>query len=230
MLLEIQNLSKVYDKNKGLKSTSFRVNGNELVAIVGHNGAGKSTLLKMIGQWCIPDHGRIMINNSDVKAQKLVLNKVCFIPEVPNLYDFFSVDYNLKLFASLFGQPQDRVEVVLEQLQLIAFRKHKVQSLSKGLKQRVSIGRSLISDPQIILLDEPTSGLDFETTKDVYKIMRTLHRNGKTILFTTHQPEEVSDLATRILALHQGQLVFDGTPENYFLSSVRDQIRKALNH
>ena len=229
MQLEVKNLSKVYERDKGLRSTSFRVQENELVAIVGHNGAGKSTLLKTIGQWIVPDNGDVLINHQHLSRHKHLLNQMSFVPEVPNLYDFFSVNYNLKLFAWLFGQNSQRVEIVLNQLQLQSYRKHKVQSLSKGLKQRVNIARSLISNPSILLLDEPTSGLDFEMTREVYKIMRVMHQDGKTILFTTHQPEEIKDLATRILALHRGEVVFDGTPQDYFLSSAYLQIRKSLH-
>jgi ABC-2 type transport system ATP-binding protein len=237
MQLEIKNLTKVFDKVldddrgqfKGLQPTSFQVDNNELVAIVGHNGAGKSTLLKAIGQWLVPDSGQILLNGQNIRRQKKWLNHISFVPEVPNLYDFFSIDYNLKFFALLFDQPLARIDLVLEQMQLNPFRKHKVQSLSKGLKQRVNISRSLIADPAILLLDEPTSGLDFEMTREVYKMMRKMNQQGKTILFTTHQPEEIRDLATRILALHRGAVVFDGIPNDYFSSPIYNQIRQSLH-
>ncbi len=228
MKLDILSLSKIYEHGNGLKPTSFSVQKNELVAIVGHNGAGKSTLLKIIGQWIVPDDGRILLDGSDLKMHKKLCHRVSFVPEVPNLYDFFTVEYNLILFSLLFSQPLSQVEVVLRQLQLVQFKKQKVRSLSKGLKQRVSIARALISNPSILLLDEPTSGLDFEMTCGVYKLIRKMHSDNKTIIFSTHQPEEIKDLATRIIAIHKGEIIFDGPPQDYLSSSVHKLIQNDL--
>ena len=108
---------------------------------------------------------------------------------------------------------------MLHDFKLLDFRRNVVRTLSKGLKQRVSIGRSLIANPPVLLLDEPTSALDFETTKDIYHLIRRIHSLGTTILFTSHRPEEIRYLATRILVLHEAELVFDGPPDAYFQSS-----------
>ena len=109
-------------------------------------------------------------------------------------------------------------------LSISPFRKTKVQSLSKGLKQRVSIGRALLPDPPVLLLDEPTSGLDFEMTREIYRLMSSMHSAGKTILFTSHRPEEIKNLATRIMVLHQGSVVFDGAPQEYFQSDIHEKL------
>ena len=103
MQLEIRNLAKRYDQKRGLAATSFDVSKGELIAIVGHNGAGKSTLLKMLANWIVPDDGSVMIDGIDLKNRIAVVRKVGFIPEDPNLFDFFSVEYNLKLFARSTG-------------------------------------------------------------------------------------------------------------------------------
>lgn len=108
----------------------------------------------------------------------------------------------------------------MNEFHLLPFRKSKVQSLSKGMKQRVSIGRALLANPPLLLLDEPTSGLDFEMTREIYRLMGSMHEAGKTILFTSHRPEEIRNLATRILLLHEGRLVFDGSPGDYFRSET----------
>ena len=160
MQLEIHNLAKLYNQKRGLAPTSFGVDNGELIAIVGHNGAGKSTLLKMLASWILPDSGHVTVNGIDLRDRAAVARTVGFIPEVPNLFDFFSVEYNLKLFARLSRIPALRVEDILGEFNLLPFRKSKVQALSKGLKQRVSLGRALLADPQILILDEPQSGLD----------------------------------------------------------------------
>ena len=227
MQLEVRNLAKLYDKQRGLASTSFAVEKGELIAIVGHNGAGKSTLLKMLGNWIVPDSGCVLLDGIDMKERKAVVGKVGFIPEVPNLFDFFSVEYNLKLFASLARAPLSRVDAILAEFNLLPFRRSKVMSLSKGLKQRVNIGRALLADPPLLILDEPTSGLDFEMTREIYRLLTAMHALGKTIIFTSHRPEEIRNLATRIMVLHQSCLVFDGAPQDYFDSDVHQALYAA---
>ncbi|MDP2128883.1 MAG: ABC transporter ATP-binding protein [Pseudohongiella sp.] len=224
MQLVVENLAKLYDKTRGLAPTSFTVDKGELIAIVGHNGAGKSTLLKMLGSWIVPDDGTVTIGGIELRNRKSVVGKVGFIPEVPNLFDFFSVEYNLKLFARLSHAPMSRVEDILHEFNLQSFRRSKVLSLSKGLKQRVNIGRALLADPPILLLDEPTSGLDFEMTREIYRLLQAMHSVGKTIIFSSHRPEEIKGLATRIMVLHQSQLVFDGPPQEYFKSEIHQKL------
>lgn len=224
MLIEAHNLTKIYNGKRGLLQTSFQVEKGELIAIVGHNGAGKSTLLKMLASWIIPDSGEVLVDGINLKNRMALVRKIGFVPETPNLFDFFSVDYNLKLFARLFQIPFLRIEEILREFNLLSYRQNKIQVLSKGLKQRVSIGRSLLADPPVLLFDEPTSGLDFEMTKEVYKLLKSTHASGKTILFTSHRPEEIKTLATRIILLHQGGLVFDGPPQEYFQSKIYENL------
>lgn len=224
MQLVVENLAKLYDKKRGLTPTSFEVDKGELIAIVGHNGAGKSTLLKILGSWIVPDGGTAMIGGVKLTDRKSLIGRVGFIPEVPNLFDFFSVEYNLKLFAWLSRAPMSRVEDILGEFNLMPFRRSKVQSLSKGLRQRVNIGRALLTDPSILLLDEPTSGLDFEMTREIYRLLQRMHAAGKTVIFSSHRPEEIKGLATRIMVLHQSQLVFDGPPLEYFQSEIHEKL------
>lgn len=224
MQLKIQNLTKLYDHKRGLLPTSFDATKGEMIAVVGHNGAGKSTLLKMLANWILPDSGQVMIDGVDLKNRRAAVKKIGFVPEMPIFYDSFSVQYNLKLFAVLLQAPLKRVDEVLKEFNLTGFRKSKIENLSKGLKQRVNIGRALLADPPVLLFDEPTSGLDFEMTKEVYRLLNTIHDGGKTILFTSHRPEEIKSLATRIMVLHEGGMVFDGTPRNYFNSEVHESL------
>lgn len=222
--LEVHKLSKVYQEKRGLLPASFQVERGESIAIIGHNGAGKSTLLKMLGGWLVPDSGEARVDGIDLKDRSALVRKFGFVPEKPNLFDFFSVEYNLKLFARLFQVPFVRIEETLQEFDLLDYRRNRIDVLSKGLKQRVSIGRSLLADPPILLLDEPTSGLDFEMTRQIYALLRKIHTSGKTILFTSHRPEEIKTLATRIIVLHHGDLVFDGTPYDYFKSNIHENL------
>lgn len=224
MQIEAHQLKKIYHSEKGLHAASFSVEKGELIAVVGHNGAGKSTLLKILANWIVPDSGHVLVNGVDLKNRLALARTIGFVPETPNLFDLFSVEYNLKLFARLFQISFSRIDETLKEFNLRSFRRHKVAELSKGLKQRVSIGRSLLPDPPVLLFDEPTSGLDFEMTKEIYKLLMQLHASGKTILFTSHRPEEIQTLATRIMVLHQGGILFDGSPQKYFQSNIHQNL------
>jgi ABC-type multidrug transport system ATPase subunit len=224
MQIEIHALTKTYSENRGLLPVSLAVEKGELIAVIGHNGAGKSTLLKILAGWHLPDSGHVLVDGVALADRLAVVRKVGFVPETPNLFDSFSVDYNLKLFARLFQVPSVRVEKILQEFSLIPFRKSKVQDLSKGLRQRVSIGRALLADPPLLLFDEPTSGLDFEMTNEIYRMIKEFHASGKTVLFTSHRPEELKTLATRIIMLHKGAVVFDGPPHTYFQSEIHEKL------
>lgn len=224
MQIEIHNLTKVYNEQRGLLPASLEVEKGELIAVIGHNGAGKSTLLKMLASWLLPDSGQVLVDGIDLKNRLAVVRKIGFVPETPNLFDFFSVEYNLKLFARLFQVPFLRIEEIMKEFDLLPFRNNKIQVLSKGLRQRVSIGRALLADPPVLLFDEPTSGIDFDMTKEIYRLLKDFHTSGKTIIFTSHRPEEIKALATRIIVLHQGSLVFDGSTQQYFQSEIHEKL------
>ena len=224
MQIKIQNLTKTYHEKRGLLPVDLEVEEGELIALIGHNGAGKSTLLKLLAGWLIPDSGQVFVDDINLKNRLAVVRKVGFVPETPNLFDFFTVEYNLKLFARLFQVSFLRIDEILKAFNLLPFRNNKVQVLSKGLKQRVSIGRTLLADPAVLLFDEPTSGIDFEMTKEIYRLLKEFHSSGKTIIFTSHRPEEIKTLATRIVVLHQGALVFDGSPQSYFQSDIHEKL------
>lgn len=224
VLIEIHDLTKVYDEKRGLLPVSLEVEKGELIAVIGHNGAGKSTLLKMLSSWHLPDSGRVLVDGVNLENRLAVVRKIGFVPETPNLFDFFSVEYNLRLFARLFQVPFVRIEEIMKDFDLLPFRKNKIQVLSKGLRQRVSIGRALLADPPLLLFDEPTSGLDFDMTKEIYRMIKEFHGAGKTILFTSHRPEEIKTLATRVIMLHQGNVVFNGPPEDYFRSEIHEKL------
>ena len=224
MQIKLRQLTKTYKEKRGLLPIDLEVEEGELIALIGHNGAGKSTLLKLLAGWLIPDRGQVFVDGINLKNRLAVVRKIGFVPETPNLFDFFTVGYNLRLFARLFQIPFQRIEEILKEFNLLPFRNNKVQVLSKGLKQRVSIGRSLLADPPVLLFDEPTSGIDFDMTKEIYRLLTEFHRAGKTIIFTSHRPEEIKALATRIIVLHQGDLVFDGSPQTYFQSEIHEKL------
>ena len=224
MQIEVVDITKVYKGERGLFPVSFDVVQGESVAIIGHNGAGKSTLLKILASWLRPDSGHVMVDSINLENRLAVVRKIGFVPEIPNLFDFFSVEYNLRIFARLFRIPFLHIEKILTEFDLLSFRKNRIQVLSKGLRQRVSIGRALLADPPVLIFDEPTSGLDFEMTQEIYRLLKSFRALGKTIIFTSHHPEEIKTLATRIIVLHQGRMVFDGSCQKYAESGLHEKL------
>ncbi len=172
----------------------------------------------------MPDSGTALVGGCSLRDRQALVRNAGFVPEEPNLFGSFSVEYNLSLFAGLFALPMARVREVMREFGLENFRTGKVQNLSKGLKQRVSIGRSLLPDPPVLLLDEPTSGLDFDMTREVHRLVKKTNLDGKTILFSSHRPEEIRALASRLIVLHRGSVVFDGPPATYFSSPVHQEL------
>jgi ABC-type multidrug transport system ATPase subunit len=224
MTIELHNITKMYHEKRGLLPVTLTIQKGELIAVIGHNGAGKSTLLKLLANWHLPDSGYALIDGINTKQRLAVVRKVGFVPEMPHLFDFFSVEYNLKLFARLLQVPLLRVEEILAEFELLPYRSNKIPVLSKGLRQRVSIGRALLADPPVLLFDEPTSGIDADMTNEFYNMIETFHTSGKTILFTSHRTDEIKKLATRVIMLHQGNLVFDGSPKRYFQSEIHEKL------
>jgi ABC-type multidrug transport system ATPase subunit len=222
--VETRGLTKIYPGGRGLHPLDLKVQRGEFVAIVGHNGAGKSTLLKILAGWIRQDSGEAWISGVSIQDRLMITRKLGFVPETPNLYEQFSVLYNLRLFARLFSVSESRINEVLHEFALEDLRKSKVQTLSKGMRQRVNLSRCLLADPDVLLFDEPSSGLDFEMSKELYRRLGLLHAAGKTILFTSHRPEEVQQHATRMLVLHGGSTVFDGIPCDYFKSQVHQEL------
>lgn len=224
MEIAANRLTKVYRGGRGLLPLDLAVERGEFLAIVGHNGAGKSTFLKILAGWIQPDGGDASIGGVSIKNRLAVVRKLGFVPETPNLFEQFSVEHNLRLFTRLFSLNPARIDHILAEFDLEKFRKTKVQALSKGLRQRVSLGRCLLADPEVLLFDEPTSGLDYEMTKELHGRLAEVHLAGKTILFTSHRPEEVKMLATRMVVLHGGEAVYDGPPAKYFESKSHQDL------
>lgn len=226
MHIQVQNIAKTYQHGssdrpfRGILPLNLSVWPGEMVAIVGHPGAGKSTLLKILANWLVPDTGTITIDGLSLRDRPQLTYKIGFVSQTPNLFENFSVDYNLRLFTDIFRIPRRRIEEIFIQFQLEDVRSKKVHTLPKSIRQRVSFGRAMLTNPPILLLDEPTSGLDLESSKNVLETIRTLHNQSKTILVSSQQPEEIQNLATRLLVLQRGELVFDGTPKHYFESKA----------
>jgi ABC-2 type transport system ATP-binding protein len=228
--ISAQHLCKVFKVTKGtlrrtkkevvaVKDISFEVDYGELFGLVGPNGAGKTTTIKMLTTMLIPTSGKATVLGYDVeKDVTKVREKIGIVlGGERGLYTRVSAIDNLRYFADLYGVPvsvrEKRIKELLEFMGLADRAKDRVETYSKGMKQRLHLARGLINDPQVIFLDEPTIGLDPEIAKETRDMIKELVEKGKTILLTTHYMFEADELCKRVAIIRNGEIVALDTPE-----------------
>jgi ABC-2 type transport system ATP-binding protein len=224
-----EHLSKVFTSTKGMvrrtknevvavKDVSFEVDYGELFGVVGPNGAGKTTTIKMLTTMLIPTSGRATVLGLDVeKDVTKVREKIGIVlGGERGLYTRVSAVNNLRYFADLYGVPpkvrDKRVKELLEFMGLSDRAHDRVETYSKGMRQRLHLARGLINDPEIVFLDEPTVGLDPEIAMETRKMVKELIEKGKTILLTTHYMFEADELCRRVAIIRRGEIVALDTP------------------
>lgn len=218
-ILRVENLKKYYGKGettvKALDDISFSVEEGEFVAIIGASGSGKSTMLHILGGVDRPTSGKVYIDNKDIyelNNDELAIfrrQKIGLIYQFYNLIPILDVEENITLPILLDGKKveQQRLNEIVKVLGLEQRRKHLPNQLSGGQQQRVSIGRSLISNPAIILADEPTGNLDSKNSKEIIELLKYSNKNLKqTIIMITHD-DEIAKQADRIITIEDGKIV-----------------------
>ncbi|MCE1245565.1 MAG: ABC transporter ATP-binding protein [Firmicutes bacterium] len=214
-VINAADLHKKYKKTEAVQGISFEVDKGEIFGFLGPNGAGKTTTIRILTTQIKPDKGKAEVLGFDVrKDSHKVKSRIGVVFEDQNLYPRLSVFQNLLFFARLYGFGKERVEEVLDFVELSHRSKDEAQKLSRGLKQRLIIARSLLTDPEIIFMDEPTSGLDPHIARNIRSLIRNLSEKGKTIFLTTHYMEEADELCSRIAIINKGKIVKLDTPEN----------------
>jgi len=224
-ILEIRNLKKSYGKVKAVGGISFHVERGEIVGFVGPNGSGKTTTLKMVTNLIWPDEGTIRIGGYDLmKSRKNALSHIAGIVENPGLYANLTGMDNLKFIQGLRKVSHTRLNECIELTGLGDHLKRTVAKYSLGMKQRLALGMSLLTNPELLLLDEPTNGLDPTGVIELRKMLEQMRATqGMSILFSSHQLGEVEKLADRIVYIRKGLLV-DVEEEVQDLESIYRQI------
>jgi ABC-2 type transport system ATP-binding protein len=194
---------------------SFEVGRSEIVALLGPNGAGKTTILRMLGGLIAPTSGSVVVDGVQLtRATGATLrSRIGFLPEAPGLWDRLTVRENLAVYADIYKlQAADRIlDWLLDLFELTAHQAARAAELSKGMRQKVALARTLLHDPHILLLDEPTSGLDPEIARAVRRLLDDRRSQGCTILVSTHNLDEAERLADRV-AVVQRHLIAIDTP------------------
>lgn len=232
-MLELRNLVKAYEGKPLLRDISFTVAEGETVCLLGASGSGKSTILKMISGLEFPESGHILFNGIDLAQTPPHLRDFGLVFQdyglFPHLNVFDNVAFGLKIRNLPTDQIQLRVAALLEQVNLTGFEKRKVTDLSGGEQQRIALARALAPQPRLLMFDEPLGALDRAMKEDLLNELRMiLHKTKIPAIYVTHDQEEAFAIADRILVLHEGVIIRDGTPDELWKDPQSAVVAKFL--
>ena len=214
-MLTASNLSRRFGDRIALEDVSFTLERGEIFALLGPNGAGKTTTLRILAGLIAPSSGTVAIDGQPMGPESApqLRSRIGFLTEAPGLWDRLTVRDNLLVYARMYGLPSPRraVDEALARFEIGDRGDDRAAQLSKGLKQRVALARSLLHDPRIAMLDEPTSGLDPASAREVRDLILDLRAQGRTVLLCTHNLDEVERVADRVAVLSR-RLIAVGTP------------------
>jgi ABC-2 type transport system ATP-binding protein len=229
-MIEVENITKSYDKTKAVRGISFSIKDGECYGLLGPNGAGKSTTINMLSMLFPPDSGQITIGGIDVsKGNTKVKSMLGIVPQEIALYEKFTAWENILFWGSIYGVKGkvliDKAEELLKWVGLYDRRKDNVESYSGGMKRRINIACALLHSPKLLLLDEPTVGVDPQSRNLIFELIQQLNKEGMTIIYTTHYMEEAEKLCDRIGIIDKGLIIAQGTlDELKKQSEVNDMI------
>ena len=225
-ILKTENLTKIYGKKDtavtAVDHIDLEVKKGSFVAIVGSSGSGKSTFLHLIGGVDTPTEGEVFIEDeniyklSDIKRSSLRRRKIGFVFQTYNLIPVLTVEENIKMPLLLDGCKvnQEKIDSIMEDLQLTKRKNHLPNQLSGGQQQRVAIGRALANNPSIIIADEPTGNLDKKNSDEVMELLtKAVRKGGQTLILVTHEPD-IAAMADRIIHLEDGKIISDTENKN----------------
>jgi sodium transport system ATP-binding protein len=215
MAVRVAGLEKQLGPNKVLRGISFEARSGEIFGLLGPNGAGKTTTLRVICTLLAPDAGSVEVLGFDTRMDpQEVRRRVGVVTAEIGVYPRLTARENIAYFAELTGlldgQAGDRVDAVIDRLDMGSFATQRAESLSSGQKQKVAIARAIVHDPPILMFDEPTSNLDVLASREVREFMLESKARGKCVIFSTHVLHDAERLCDRITIIHQGRVVASG--------------------
>jgi ABC-2 type transport system ATP-binding protein len=216
-MIQVEGLTKYYGSYKAIDSLSFHADAGEIVGFLGPNGAGKTTTMRILTGYMPPSDGRATIAGYDISEDSLAARRhIGYLPETVPLYKEMTVWQYVEYMASLHGMRgkarEARVEEVLEKVGMLDREASMIDSLSKGMRQRIGLAQALVHQPEVLILDEPTIGLDPRQVREVRELIREVGQ-AHTVLLSTHILSEVSQLCSRILIINKGKIVAEDDPE-----------------
>ena len=216
MSIQVQNISKSYNKIKAIDAISFDVKEGELFGLIGPDGAGKTTIFRILTTLLLANEGSATVAGYDVvKEYKSIRDSVGYMPGKFSLYQDLSVEENLKFFATIFGTTiEENYELIKDiYIQIEPFKTRRAGALSGGMKQKLALCCALIHKPKVLFLDEPTTGVDPVSRKEFWQMLKRLQQKGITILVSTPYMDEAA-LCDRIALIQKGSILKIDSPEN----------------
>ena len=214
MSLVLKEITKKFGNIEALRGVSLSLKKGEIVGLLGPNGAGKSTLMKILTGYYKQWDGKGTLFNKDLKTElKIIQQNVGYLTENNPLYQEMYVQEYIKYTADLYRLVNPKIEDLIKQVGLSEYKHKKIQTLSKGYKQRVGLAAALIHNPKLLILDEPTTGLDPNQILEIRKLIRAFGKE-KTVLLSTHILQEVDALCDRVIIINKGKIVFDNQLKN----------------
>ena len=215
-MLQVTGLKKAFGPIQALDGISLHIPQGECYALLGPNGAGKTTTINILSGLMPPDQGSVSIAGYDpAKEPNRAKQSIGVIPQEIAIYDDLTARQNLIFWASLYGLPKkeirQRAEVVLKRIGLLDRADQPLHTFSGGMKRRVNIAAAILHRPALLFMDEPTVGIDPQSRLHILELIEELHREGMTILYTTHYMEEAQRLCDRIGIMDRGRLIAEGT-------------------
>jgi ABC-2 type transport system ATP-binding protein len=213
-MIQLVDVTKRYDDTIAIENLNLQIERGEIVGLLGHNGAGKSTTLKMIAGLVEPTSGRVQVMGHDMQKESIkVRQRTGYLPEESSLYEAMTARQYLLFFSELYQMPRQkaltRIDLLLDSLDL-AERNKLTGEFSKGMKRKTAIARALLHDPELLILDEPSSGLDPLTSFFIINYLKTLKREGKTIVLSAHNLFHMETVCDRVGIIKNGKLlIFD---------------------
>ena len=230
--LEVIGLSKIYNNKDAVKDISFKVNKNEIIGILGPNGSGKTTTIGMILGLLKPSNGKVLINGIEIEKKRVdLLNQLNFISPYIELPKKLTVKQNLEVYGRLYDVKnlKKKIEMLSEKLRLSEIINKLTGELSSGQKNRVSLAKSIINNPAVLLLDEPTASLDPETGDFVRSFLESYQKENKaSILLASHNMSEVERLCSSVLMMNKGSIVDSGKPKQLIKKHGRKNMEEVF--
>ncbi len=231
-MIEVINLSKTFQNNEAVNNVNFNIGKNEIIGLLGPNGCGKTTTIAMILGLLKPTKGKILINKKDIEDHRIeLLHRMNFISPYIELPKKLTIEENLKVYGRMYGVKSlnDKINELIEKLNLTEFRKRKTGELSSGQKNRVSLAKALINDPEILLLDEPTASLDPDVGDYVRSIIEKFSsNNNKTILIASHNMIEVERLCDEVMMMKKGEIIDKGKSSDLISKHGRKNLEEVF--
>ena len=229
--LEINNLQKKFDNFEAVKKITFSIAANQTVALLGPNGCGKTTTIAMILGLITPTSGSITINHQLLTKDHHYLSKMNFASPYVELPKKLKVIENLKVYAMMYevANAKAKIEQLVEELNLAPILYKKTGELSSGQRNRVSLAKALINDPEILLLDEPTASLDPDTGDFIRTFLETYKKkNSMAILLASHNMDEVTRLSDYVLMMKEGSIIDEGTATDLIKKHGRQDLEEVF--